>query len=110
MAKRLADVHIVRQIRKLSNSPGNVQITRSASYSMMSYGLKKEDICEAICDWIDENKEVEEIITKYAQGHLGERAYVMKLSFGKIGFYVKVAIRQLSSDENLLIISCHPKL
>ena len=48
MAKRLADVNIVEQIRELSNKPENVRTSSAAYYGMMSYSLTKEDVCEAI--------------------------------------------------------------
>lgn len=75
----------------------------------MAWSLTKTDVCDAIVTWIDEGKEVEEIMTKYAAGHKGKPAYVMKpLLCGQV-FYVKVTL-PLNAEgiENLLIVSTHP--
>ena len=109
MAKKTAHTDIVRLIRKLAGSPELAQTTKSAYYDMMAWSLKKTDVCDAIVKWIDEKKEVEEIMTKYATGQTGKPAYVMKpLLCGQV-FYVKVTLPLTAGGtENLLIVSTHP--
>ena len=70
--------------------------------------LTKEDICDAICTWIDANKPVEQITTEHVPEHQGEPAYVMITEVSGIEFYVKVTIiDQGEWQEKLLIISSH---
>ena len=109
MEKKTAHTDVVKMVRKLAGSPEIVQATESAYYDMMAWSLKKADVCDAITKWIDEGKEVEEIMTKYAAGHKGKPAYVMKpLLCGQV-FYVKVTLPlNVEGIANLLIVSTHP--
>ena len=108
MTKQSADSEIKNEILRLSKHPEKVRITQSAYYDMMGLGLKKFDVCDAICEWINKGKDVHIIITKDAKGHIGKPAYVMKPEINGIKCYVKVSIQNIQkTDESLLIISTH---
>lgn len=110
MNKRAARPEIVNCIRKLAAEPKKVRITFRCKYDIMAEGLTKHEICEEICSWINERKPVEEVVTKHAPGHIGKVAYVVKPSINNKGYYIKVAIEDLSaSGKKLLIISAHPR-
>jgi hypothetical protein len=109
MVEKNSHSHIISSIRKFAGLPERVRTTQSAYFDMMAWSLEKADVCDAIAKWIDEGKEVEEIVTKYASGHTGEPAYVMRpLLCGQV-FYVKVSLPQDANGvETLLIVSAHP--
>lgn len=104
----LADHEIVKTIRELASRVDKVVTTERSMCAMMGAGLKKEDICDAICDWIDKGKPVQKIVTKYVPEHMGEPAYVMKPIIEGNEYYVKVTIVDPGEyREKLLIISSH---
>ncbi|MDD5063638.1 MAG: hypothetical protein PHQ35_02610 [Phycisphaerae bacterium] len=108
MKENEASLDVIRIIHQLASNPEKVKTTQSSLYDLMGSGLTKSDICDAICDWIDEAKRVQVIVTKYADGHIGEPAYVVKPDLLGVGFYIKVAIQKSNAgNENLLIISAH---
>ena len=75
---------------------------------MWAEGLTKEDVCDAICDWIEAGRPVAEITTEYVPEHKGEPAYVMTPKINDVDFYVKVTIIDAGEwREQLLIISTH---
>lgn len=83
-------------------------MTTRAKCDLWAEDLTKEDVCDAICDWIDAGKPVEQIATEHVPEHKGEPAYVMVPKVGNEELYVKVTIVDLGRwQEKLLIISSH---
>ena len=83
-------------------------MTERAKYDTMGR-VTKEELCAAICRWIDKGKAVHVIVTQYAAGHVGKPAYVMEPRIGGTWYYVKVVILDsASARELLLIVSAHP--
>jgi len=108
MDKKIAGPDVRKEILQLSQNPENVRTTKTAIYDMMGLHLTKYDVCEAISDWINKGEEVQIIITKHANGHIGEPQYAMKPEINKIKCYIKVSIKKnTTSENNLLIISAH---
>jgi len=108
MADSYADPQTVRDIRTLASRPEDVEVTTRANCDLWAENLKKEDICDAIVDWIDAGEHVEQITTNNVPDHLGDPAYVMKPEIAGARFYVKVTIRNQGEwRELLLIISSH---
>ena len=108
MEKRKAEPNVVQHIFRLAGQPEQVEPSTTAYYDLLGLHLTKTDICDAICNWIDKGKPVQEIVTEYADGHIGEPAYVMKPDLSGVRCYVKVAIQEGETpDGKLLIISAH---
>ena len=108
MEKSTADDNIVKQILKLAENPEKAENTESAYYGQMSLGVTKDDVCDAICNWINSGEQVQRITTKDAKGHIGERPFVMKPVLAGKKCYVKVTVQKSgSAKERLLIISTH---
>jgi len=107
MEKKKANTEVIKSIHKLAHFPEKVRITKTAKYDLMARDLTKADACDAIIKWIDEGKEVKEIITEHVSGHIGEINYFMKPILREQIFYVKVSLFQDSNGENMLIISAH---
>lgn len=106
-----ADQEIVKTIRLLAARINEVGQTKQSMRDMWYEGLKKDDICEAICDWIDKGKPVQEIVTKYVPERVGEPAYVIKPIIEGKEYYVKVTITNPDMwNERLLIISSHKQV
>lgn len=99
---------VIEGIVKLASSPEETETTQSVLYDLMGLGLTKFEICDAICDWVNRGEPVQEVVTKYAKGHIGKPAYVMKPNLAGVRLYVKVAIQECNTtNEALLIISAH---
>lgn len=98
---------IIERIVELASSPEKAEITQSALYDLMGLGLTKFEICDAICDLINKGETVQEVVTKYAKGHIGAHAYVMKPTLTGVRMYIKVTIQESNTIETLLIISAH---
>ena len=104
----LAGHKIVKTIRELAARVEKVEQTTRSMCDMWHDGLKKDDICDAICDWIDKEKPVHTITTQHVPEHVGEPAYVMKPIIEGNEYYVKVTIVDPGEyREKLLIISSH---
>ncbi len=108
MAKKKADPEIVRLIYRLAAAPEEVQHTKSAYWDMVSHGLTKYDICDAIRAWIDADKPIMEDTTREVGEHMGNAIYIIKPVVKDQNLYVKVGVYQEpETGEYLLIISAH---
>ena len=109
MAQRDADPSMAQAIKRLAGEPEAAAVSTSAYYDMMGASLTVEDVCDAIVDWIDQGKRVQEIVTKHAKGRIGKPAFVMKPRMLGTGYYVKVAVEDPGGKgERLTIVSAHP--
>jgi hypothetical protein len=103
-----ADPQTVQTIRELAAHPDRVRLTMRAKSDLWAEHLTKEDVCDAICDWIDAGKPLGVITTEHVAEHKGEPAYEMLPRVGDAELYVKVTIVDLGEwQEKLLIISSH---
>ena len=108
MSASHADPQVVQTIRELAARLDTVRVTTRAECDLWAEHLTKEDVCDAICDWIDASKPVEQVTTRYVPEHRGEPAYVMAPEVGGMELYVKVTIVDPGEwKEKLLIISSH---
>ena len=83
-------------------------MTTRAKCDLWAEDLTKEDVCDAICDWIDAGKPVQQITTQHVAEHEGEPAYVMVPEVSGAELYVKVTIIDRGEwQEKLLLISSH---
>lgn len=102
------DPQTVQTIRDLAERPDRVRLTKRAMYDLWAEHLTKEDVCDAICEWIDAGKRVEQITTQHVPEHKGEPQYLMVPKIGDAEVYVKVTIVDPGEwKEKLLIISSH---
>ena len=53
-----------------------MELTTTAKYDLMGAGLTKDDICDEIVEWIDNNERVKKVLLKGQ--HAGQVAYEMK--------------------------------
>jgi len=98
----------VQTIRGLAARPERVRVTTRAQCDLWAEHLTKEDVCDAICDWIDAGKPVTAITTQHVPEHKGEPAYVMAPEVSDAELYVKVTVMGPGEwNEKLLIISSH---
>jgi len=103
-----ADPQTVQTIRELAGQLDRVRLTMRAQCDLWAEHLTKENVCDAICDWIDAGKPVGVITTAHVAEHRGEPAYEMLPQVGDAELYVKVTIVDLGDwQEKLLIISSH---
>jgi hypothetical protein len=110
MGKKIADSGIVKLIYKLADDPSKVRTTKTAKRDMFALGLTIRGICEAIQEWIDDKKPIEEDVTKHVSEHLGKPIYIMKphIESHSVLVYVKVQIdKDVQTGKYLLIISSH---
>ena len=106
MAKQAADPAVVRLIRQLAADPDRVEIYRTAKYDFMSGSLTAEDVCDAICDWIDAGQTVVETVINKIPELIDEPAYELKPVLLGQRYYVKLALEK-RGDDWLLILSAH---
>ena len=108
MAKRNADSGTVRLIYKLAGDPSQVAMTTTATGHMFALGLNIYEICEAIQEWIDAKKPIEQDATKHVSKYKGKPIYILKPSIGNCGVYLKVQVsKNRQTGKHLLIISSH---
>ena len=98
----------VQFIYKLAGDPERVRQTQSSYWCMVSYNLTKAGLCQAIQDWIDEGKDVNEGITTKVEPHNGKTHYEMNPVIGKYKIFLKVGIKKdPNAGEYMMIISSH---
>lgn len=109
MAKKTADPGTVKLIYQLAGNPTWVFATGRATRDMQRLGLTKDDVCDAIREWIDNNKPVTEDETRNDPNHIGEIICIFKeCQVQGHSLYVKVQIREnVKTGEYLLVISSH---
>lgn len=109
MALSTADPQVIQEIRRLASDPKLVMVTKTAEYDLLAHQLTKGEICRTIVNWIDSGERIKPTQLHSFPGLQGMPAYEMKPRIGGILFYVKVALIELHSpDEYLLLISTHP--
>lgn len=114
MAVNSAGADAIKKIRELALLPNRVLVLSQAKSDMQSWLLKKDDVCDAIVEWIDAGERVKPTILHSVHGHQGETAYEMKPRIktprrGSVLFYIKVTIIESpDSQEEMLLISVHP--
>jgi hypothetical protein len=106
MAKKLADAGVVALIRTLASDPGRVEVYRSAKYDFLSGTITKDDVCDAVCAWIDAGEPVLETIIHTIPELQGHPAYELKPQLAGHRYYVKLAMEKRGEDW-LLILSVH---
>ena len=108
MAKKRADEKILRKIYELAKDPSRVKQTQRSYWDMISHGLTRAGLCQAIQDWIDDGKDVFEDVTNVAKSHVGKIHYIMKPVVDNHKLYLKVGIeKDPETGEFMMIISSH---
>jgi hypothetical protein len=75
---------------------------------LAALGITIAGVCQAICDWIDAGEQITETITRYDAEHVGEPAYELYPVIDDTDMFIKVAICERGSDQELLlVISAH---
>ena len=107
MADNSPDASELADIRRLASDPSKVELTTTAKFDLMGTELTKDDLCEEIVAWIDNEERVKKVSLRGA--HAGKAAYEMKPRINKSLFYLKLTLCELGeSDEYMLVISAHP--
>lgn len=109
MAPSSADPQAIALIRRLVETPRAVLPSRQAQSDLMAHGLKVQDVCQAIADWIDAGERVKPTKLHSFAGRVGQLAYEMKPRLGGVLYYIKVVIDDRGgSAECLVLLSAHP--
>ena len=107
MAAQSADANERAAIRRFAADPSLVRVTRTAQYDLLGHELTTDDICQEIVAWIDGGHRVKKVVLRGQ--HAGAPAFEMKPRIDGTLFYLKVALCDVeSSDEYMLLISAHP--
>lgn len=106
MAKKPATPDVVKLIRRIAATPEFVEVYETAVYDFMGVGFTKEDLCEAICEWVDDGREVRETTIKNIRALKGQPAYELKPRLAGRVYYVKLSLEK-RGDDWLLILSAH---
>jgi hypothetical protein len=107
MAAQSADDMERAAIRRFATEPALVRVTKTVQVDLLGCELTKEDVCEEIVAWIDSGQRVKKVILRGQ--HEGTPAYEMKPRIHDTLFYLKVALCDLESRaEHMLLISAHP--
>ena len=107
MAAQSADANERAAIRRFAADPGRVRVTKTTQYDLLGRDLTTEDICREITSWIDGGQRIKKVILRGQ--HAGAPAFEMKPRVDDTLFYLKVALCDLDSpDEYMLLISAHP--
>jgi hypothetical protein len=105
--KKQASPEVIQLIRRLAKDAERVEVYRTAIYSFMGGELTKEDVCDAVCEWIDAGKGIVETTIHTIPEFKGTPAYELKPRLGGQIHYVKMAIEK-RDDDWMLILSAHP--
>jgi hypothetical protein len=104
-----ADEATTKRLRTLATDPDRVLLSRQAASDLMAWNLTKEDVCDAIVDWIDAGERVKAVVLHSFRGRQGELAFEMKPRLCNRLFYIKVTIfTPPEKEEAMLVISAHP--
>jgi hypothetical protein len=96
----------VKLIRELAADPDRVEVYRTAKYDFMARTLTVDDVCEAICDWIDCGQPVNETVIHTIPELKDTPAYELKPVLFEKRYYVKLGLER-RGDDWLLILSAH---
>lgn len=105
-AKKAADPAIVRLIRELAADPDRVAVYRTAKYDFLAPTLTVDDVCDAICEWIDRGNPVIETVIHTIPERKNTPAYELKPVLCEKRYYVKLALER-QGEGWLLILSAH---
>ncbi|HOO56568.1 MAG TPA: hypothetical protein PLN69_07080 [bacterium] len=104
---KLKSNKIIKAIRKCALNPDKVRVTDRARASMVSLRFTKNEVCEAIVDWIDAKKAIEQDIS-YHEIYAGQKLYIMKPKIGEAQRYVKVSLLENDGKFYIMrIVSAH---
>lgn len=104
-----ADQPTTLRIRALASDAAKVMLSRQALSDLMAWGLKKEDVCDAIVEWIDAGERVKQVELHTYPGLQGQPAFELKPRLCNRLFYIKVAFfTPPGSTEAMLVVSSHP--
>lgn len=106
MEQEHANSEVARIIRSLALKPHETKSTERATYDMLSLGITKDDVCDAIRQWIDDRNDIEAKITAEVAEHQGRTHYILKPAIKGESLYVKLDILE-NPYEHLVIVSCH---
>jgi hypothetical protein len=107
MAAQSADADERAALRRLATDPALVRVTKTAQYDLLGNELTTDEICLEIVAWIDAGQRVKKVVLRGQ--HAGAPAFEMKPRINDTLFYIKVALCDLETpDEYMLIISAHP--
>jgi hypothetical protein len=103
-----ADTATRNLILRLASHPVSVRVDKHARGEMLSWNLRVDDVCGAICDCITAGERVKATtVKKHPQEIVGLPAYEIWPRSANQRFYVRLTIYQ-SDKETLLLISVHP--
>jgi len=95
-------------ILKLASDPASVRVDKHARGEMLSWKLRMDDICGAVCGCITGGERVKATTIKtHPKDMVGQLAYELRPRITNHRFYVRLTIYQ-SDKETLLLISVHP--
>ncbi len=102
----IANEFVVQLIREQARKPNDIVITYSAEWEMFSYDLTIYDVCDAIVDWIDNGKDVEQDVTRFSGKHQDKLIYIFKpIRVNQLRCYIKVSFG--NSGLGMVLVSIH---
>ena len=105
-----ADSQTRALIRSLASQPERVETDRHATGNMLAWQLSLEDVCDAICEWIDSGERVKPTVVKtHPKALVGMAAYDLSpVQISSHRYYIRLTIyRPDQSQDTLLIVSVH---
>ena len=111
MAKRRPTTSDIARgvLRQLASEPEKAGVTESCELELIRHGLTKNDVCDAICDWIDSGNILHLALTDKARGHIEEGMWELYPTIGRHKWYVKVRAQVAEGGRfRLFMISVHP--
>ncbi len=109
MASKSADSQTVQETRRLASDPSRVYVSSQAKSDMLAWNLTTADVCDEIVAWIDAGERVKTTTLHSLPGLRGSTAYEMKPRIIGMRFYIKVALVELGTPgEYMLLISANP--
>ncbi len=105
-----ADLGVKKLIQALASLPEQVQTDAHASGNMMAWRLSIEDVCEAICEWIEKGERVKPVVIKeQPKALVGMTAYELApVPILSHKYYIRITIYQPeASKDKLLLLSVH---
>ena len=97
------------KVRQLAADPDCARVDEHARGNMLSWALRVEGVCEAICEALDAGERLKmTTVKKHPEFLGGQPAYEIKPTIDERRFYVRMAVYQpVENQDALLLISVH---
>jgi len=101
---------VLEKIKRFTRKPALVSWSKRAQWEIFVLeGLTKGNILEAIVNYIDDKKRVEERVMTDNPKHKGKKAYILKPEIEATLRYIKLQFININGTEKMHIFSAHNK-